>query len=541
MATRKRPVKRRSGREYFVCAALVALTLVTFAGSLRNGFINYDDPGYVTDNRQVLAGLSWSTAAWALTATQSANWHPLTWISHLADVSFFGLDPAGHHAVSLGLHAANAAMLFLLLRWLTGALWPSALAAALFAVHPLRVESVAWVAERKDVLSAFFWIATMAAYRRYLAVPTPARYVVVVIAFALGLAAKPMLVTLPLALLLLDYWPLGRLRAGTVRRQFLEKTPLLALSTASCIVTYVAQAKGGAVASGAGLSITGRFANAILAYTSYLRQTFWPRGLSVFYPLSTETGRGREVALAMLLLIAISGFALWRLRRTPAVAVGWCWYLGTLVPVIGLVQVGLQARADRYTYIPSIGLSFAVAWGLWAAAGRGRAGKAWLAAGSCAVLLALSLATRAQVEFWQDSTTLFRHALAVAPESVPANNNLGLALAEQGDVAGAIRHFRKSLAIEPTHAQARYNLGTALDLLGSTAEAVSQYRLAVNAKTDFAQAHNNLAVDLAISGRLDEAIDHFRAAGRIAPELPGLGANLSRAISERDAAASRGR
>jgi len=515
-----------------VCAALIAITLVSFAGVLRNGFVNYDDPVYVTDNPQVQSGLGWRTAAWAFTATRAANWHPLTWLSHLLDVTLFGLAPAGHHAVSLAIHAVNAGALFLVLRGLTGALWPSALAAALFALHPLRVESVAWVAERKDVLSAFFWIAALAAYRRYLARPTPQRYLTVFAALALGLAAKPMLVTLPLALLLLDYWPLGRVRTGQLGRLLLEKAPLLALAAASCFVTYSVQARGGAVALEETAPIVQRLENGIGSYLRYLEQTLWPRGLAVFYPLETGQGRIREAALAGVLLIALTGCALWLLRRSPYLGVGWFWYLGTLVPVLGLVQVGLQARADRYTYLPSIGVSIAVAWGAWALAGRSRSRRAWLAAGSCAALLGLSLATRAQVSHWRDTVTLFRQALAVAPESLLAHHNLGIALSQRGDMAGAMSHFKRALAIDPLHPQAHYNVGIAYDQLGERAEAVPHYRLAVQVKPDYAEAHNNLGVDLALAGRLQEAIDQFREARRADPALPGVEENLARVLAQ---------
>ncbi|HEY6000299.1 MAG TPA: hypothetical protein VI078_13500, partial [bacterium] len=367
-----------------VAALLAAATLAAFLPLLDAGFINLDDPTYVTENAHVRDGWSAAAARWALTGFDAANWHPLTWASHLTDVWLFGLRPAGHHATSLGLHALAAALLALALARLTGRVWPGTLAAALFALHPLRVESVAWVAERKDVLAGLLGAATLLLYARHVRRPSPRRLVAVTAAFALGLMAKPTLVTLPLLLLLLDWWPLGRLRAASTApraRLILEKAPLLALSAASCVVTYLAQARQGAMVGAEVFPIGDRALNALSSYGAYLGKTLWPAALAPFYP---HRGAGLAPATALLLATLLAGIcaAAWTLRRRcPWLLCGWLWFLGALVPMIGLVQVGLQGMADRYTYLPSIGLALASSWALLPpGAGGGRAGAARTAA-----------------------------------------------------------------------------------------------------------------------------------------------------------------
>jgi hypothetical protein len=407
-------------------------------------FLNYDDNQYLTLNPRVTPGLTLDGAAWAFTSVGYAfNWHPLTWLSHMADVSLFGLDPRGHHLVNVLLHAANAALLFALLRALTGALWAPALVAALFAAHPLHVESVAWVSERKDLLSTLLGLATLAAYLRHLRRPGRWSLLPALAAFVLGLLAKPMLVGLPLLMLVLDFWPLGRLRGPRARR-LLEKLPFLALAAAAAGVTYVAQLRGGALKGLQEVGLPVRAANALVAYVWYAAKALWPAGLTIFYPYPDPAGEGfwwRALAAALGLGL-VTAAALRLARRAPYVLAGWLWYVATLLPVVGLVQAGLQAVADRYTYLPLAGLFLAAAWGGAAAAPRRRRAAA-LAPVACALALAaFAGAARAQLGVWRDSVALFEHALAVTQDNFVAELNLSAALREQGRVAEADRHFQ---------------------------------------------------------------------------------------------------
>jgi protein O-mannosyl-transferase len=432
-------------------AALALLTLAVWLPALRNGFTNLDDPYYVTANPQVLRGITRAGIAWAMTAKVASNWHPLTLLSHMLDCQLFGLDPAGHHATSLLLHLANVLILFAVLCRMTGAAGRSAVVAALFALHPTHVESVAWVAERKDVLSALFWILAMGAWARYARQPSAGRYLLVALLMVLGLAAKPMVVTLPFALLLLDVWPLDRLHLGW-RRLILEKLPLLALSAASSLITLRYQQASLAPLDVAPWSL--RAANALVAYAAYLGKLFLPRHLAVFYPIPLSIPAW-QAAGAALLLIAITALAVRRARREPWLLTGWLWFLGTLVPVIGLVQVGRQAMADRYLYIPSIGLFLAV---VWSVAELGRRHRAVLATAAGAVLLALAVMTRVQIGYWSDSATLFRHALAATGDNYLAHIGLGKALMGERDCEGAAEQFRAALARYPRLNEARAGL-----------------------------------------------------------------------------------
>ncbi|HEY9422309.1 MAG TPA: hypothetical protein VIW92_12900 [Thermoanaerobaculia bacterium] len=409
--------------------ALALLTVLAFLPSLGNGYVLLDDPLYVTGNPQVRQGITREGLAWALTANVANNWHPLTVLSHMLDVEVFGLPAAGHHLTSLLLHLANVLLLFAALQRMTGAAFRSALVAALFAVHPTRVESVAWIAERKDVLSGLFWMLALLAYVHYACRPNPRRYLPVALAMALGLAAKPMVVTLPCVLLLLDFWPLGRRGWG---RLILEKVPLFVLSAASSLVTLRYQETS--LAPLEVLPWDLRFANAAVSYATYLGKAFLPRNLAVFYPFPAEIPAWK-VAGASALLLLLTGLAIWRARRSPWLLVGWLWFLGTLVPVIGLVQVGRQAMADRYTYLPFIGLFLAMVWGAAELAQRRASLRPIL--GTLAVLAILGLAgmTRAQVHHWRDSVTLFRHALKVSRDNPLARRGLAKALAAQKEGA----------------------------------------------------------------------------------------------------------
>lgn len=461
-------------RPILLATALALLTLTAFLPSLWNGFVNLDDPLYVTNNRVVKNGLTWEGVAWMRTANVANNWHPLTMLSHMLDCELFGVKAAGHHGMSLLIHLANVLLLFEVLRRMTGAPWRSAAAAGLFGVHPLRVESVAWVAERKDVLSALFWILALGAYGRYVRAPSVRRYLLVALAMALGLMAKPMVVTLPFALLLLDVWPLGRLKLGEagwarrLGRLTVEKLPLFALSAVASVVTVRFQTTS--LVSLEALPWSLRLANAAVSYVTYLGKTVLPRNLAVFYPIPLTIPSGKALAAAALILI-LTALAVWKARRAPWFLVGWLWFLGTLVPVIGIVQVGRQAMADRYTYIPSIGLSLAICWGIPALSGMSAmsASRRWRPALACATvlaLLALTALTWAQVHCWSNSVTLFQHALAVTQDNYVAHVALAKSLAGKGDWTGAAEEFRNALALRPGLREARIGLRESLRRTG---------------------------------------------------------------------------
>ena len=507
-------------------AALVVLTLAAFSGATSNSFLNYDDDVYVTDNPHVLGGLDGASVAWALTSTHAANWHPVTWLSHMFDVELFGRNAARHHLTSLLIHAANVLLLFLLLSRMTGALWRPAFVAALFAIHPLHVESVAWIAERKDVLSTLFWLLTLFAWLHWLASKTAARYALVLALFALGLMAKPMLVTLPFTLLLLDYWPLNR---ATLPPLWKEKLPLFAMSAASCVVTVIAQRAGGALQTLSSVSFPARSANAAVAYVSYLGKTVWPASLAVFYPHPGSWSAWQAVGAA-LVLCCVTALALRLARRAPFFLFGWLWFLGTLVPVIGLVQVGAQATADRYTYVPLVGLFVAIAWGLAAlvaARPATRYAVAALAAGSLAALVPV---TRAQVRTFSDNVSLFEHALAVTSDNCVAQNNLGLALMGRGKTDEAAAHYREALRIKPNYVEAYNNLAVALRALGRNDEAVEQLGRALALDPESASAHVNLGNALVAKGEVDAAIAHYEHALRARPEFYDAEENLGRVL-----------
>src|SRR5215210_126756 len=450
-------------RPVLLAAALALLTLAAFWPTLGNGFVNLDDTLYVTANPMVRNGFSREGLAWVWTANVANNWHPLTVLSQMLDCQLFGVNPAGHHFTSLLFHLADVLLLFEVLRRMTGAAGRSTAVAGLFAVHPLHVESVAWVAERKDVLSALFWILAMGAYGRYARRPSAGRYLLVALAMALGLMAKPMVVTLPFVLLLLDVWPLERLRPGPGWRRRLawltaEKLPLLGLSAAASLVTLRYQTTS--LVSLEALPWRLRVANAAVSYAAYLGKTLLPRNLSVFYPIPVEIPFWKAAGAA-LLIAGLTALVVWKWRKEPWLTVGWLWFLGTLVPVIGLVQVGRQAMADRYTYIPSIGLFLAICWGLPALAAS-RRWRAALAVSAVLALMTLTAATRAQVRHWADSVTLYRHALAVTRGNYVANIGLARALASRRDWSGAAEQYRAALALRPHLRDARRGLDQAL-------------------------------------------------------------------------------
>lgn len=494
---------------WLVCAALFFGTFLLFSRALGNGFVNYDDPDYVTHNLHVRAGLSAETVKWAFTTTEFSYWHPLTWLSHALDWQLFGDKPAGHHAVSVFWHSLNAVLAFLVLRRLTGAFWSCALAAALFAWHPLRVESVAWIAERKDVLSLFFWLLALWGYAGYAAQRRAGKtgagaYALTLVAFAGGLMSKPTVVTLPCVLLLLDFWPLRRLTWPLDKNALpllLEKLPFFALVAAAARLTLQAQTDVGTLSHA--LSFGARLANAAVAVPRYLGKFFLPVRLAVLYPHPGYWPMA-AVAVATLLVIVFTGLALLAWRRRPWLTVGWLWFLGTLVPMSGLTQVGIQSMADRYTYIPMIGLVLALVWTAreWVTPGT----RPMWAAIAAIVLAGCAARTVDQLGVWKSSFTLFDHAIAVTDRNYLAYGNRGIAQLEAGHRAEGIEDYRQSLAINPDYPESNNNLGRELDLAGQSREALPYLRKAVALKPHVAGMRNNLANALADAGELDEAI-----------------------------------
>jgi tetratricopeptide (TPR) repeat protein len=525
-----------------VALLLLLATLLAYMGAVANDFA-FDDDVYIVSNEQLRDGWTGAAIGWAFRSGYASNWHPLTWLSHLADVEIYAFKPAGHHLTSLLLHAANALVLFLVLRAMTGATWRSALVAALFALHPLHVESVAWISERKDVLSTLFWFLTMGAYTAWVRRGGALRYGLVLLLFALGLLAKQMLVTLPFALLLLDVWPFKRLsfRWGTgarrtrfgreLRARLAEKAPLFALALAGSVATYIAQSRSGAVGDLARFPLGGRLANAVVSYVAYLGKLVWPADLAVFYPYHAALPLW-QVGGALLVLAAMTTLALRAVARRPYVAVGWFFYLGTLVPVIGLVQIGEQALADRYTYVPAWGIFLIAAW-LAADLVAGRPGRTIaIAAVWIVALAALLRATAAQVGRWANDETLFRHTLAVTRDNYLAHDNLGFTLTSQGRLDEAVPHFEAALAVRPDYAISHNNLGRALIAHGDFDGAIAHLERAVEESPEVAAFHLNLAIALAGRGRLDAAAAEFAVVARLDPggqaATSGFGRTLAR-------------
>jgi len=556
-----------------VCLLLGVAVLAVYAQALQCSFVSLDDPDYVTSNPDVQHGLTWHFVKWAFTTRHSANWHPLTWFSHMLDCQLYGLRPAGHHLTSLLLHLANSVLLFLLLNRMTGALWRSAWVAAIFALHPLRVESVVWVAERKDVLSTFFWMLTVGAYVRY-AEEFKAQsskfkvfYGLSLLFFALGLMSKPMLVTLPFVLLLLDYWPLSRLEFGPrfSWRLLAEKIPFLLLAACSSGITFYLQYSSGVVATLSTVSLGQRLANVPVAYVRYLAKIFWPSGLAVFYGF--EHWNFYQVAGAVFLLGWITVWVVRQRRARPYLAVGWFWFLGMLVPTIGLVQVGHQSMADRYSYLPSVGISLMAAWGLcdWASR-RPRLLQAFGTAGALAVA-ACAVLTPRQVFFWRNPDALFaraaefsdqdaqtcynigcavmeqgnfpraercfERALKVAGKEAPKSflarveNNLGCALLEQGRVPGAISNFESALVLQPAYPQAYYNMGRAFMTNRQPDVAVDCFQHALALDSSAAEVHYKLANALVQLGRPAAAVAEYSKTLQLRPDMDEAANNLA--------------
>ena len=541
-------------RELLVCLFLVLATLTVYWQVGNYEFVNLDDDMYITENSHIQEGLSRESATWAFTTTRLANWHPVTWLSHILDFQLYGLNPRGHHLTNVFFHLVNTLLLFLVLKWMTGALWRSGFVAALFALHPLHVESVAWVAERKDVLSTLFWMLTLWAYLRYVQRPDLKRYLLTLLFFALGLMAKPMLVTLPCVLLLLDYWPLERIQLGqaaisrtvpgppaiiadTPRKQafrlLFEKIPLFFLAVVSSVVTFLVQKGGGAVGALEAYPVRIRVANTLFSYVKYMVKTIWPSNLAVFYPYPGQSLSMWQAAVAGLLLLLISIVVIRGGRRYPYLPVGWFWYLGTLVPVIGLVQVGAQAMADRYTYVPLIGLFFIIAWGVPELLAKYRYRRIVLATATTILLATFTMVTKLQVRYWQNNFTLFQHAAEVTADNYVAHDSLGNALAQQGMLEQAIVHYREALRIKPNLVNTYNNLGVALLQQGEINRAIAQYYQALRLKSDSAETHNNLGIALFNLGQVDKAIGHYLTAIKLDPNFGKAYNNLGNALARK--------
>jgi tetratricopeptide (TPR) repeat protein len=562
-------------------------TLAVYNPVNGHGFVNYDDDRYVTENAHVRAGFSWNTIGWALTSTEQANWHPLTWLSHALDYQLFHLNAAGHHFTSLLIHALNAALLFLLLVWATGRVGSSLLVAGLFALHPINVESVAWISERKNVLSTFFFLAAIGAYGWYALKPNWKRYAAVAALFALGLMAKPMVITLPFVLILLDYWPLGRIQGSpefampvpqkAMSGLLIEKVPLLLLSPASALITMRAQQAGGSIRSMLQISPGVRIENALVAYILYLWKMVWPTRLAPLYPHPGDSLAASQIALSLAVLMSISAIVL-KFRSKRYLLVGWLWFLGTLIPVIGLVQVGDAAMADRYAYIPLIGAFVMIAWGLADLADALKLSLASRMIPVACVLLVLGFATRRQLNYWANSYDLWSHTLAVTAPNFIAQDNLGGALLLMGEPDQAYAHFQAAAEINAHDPMSHSNIGAYLQQHGHLEEAVAQYKIAVGLTSDpgllattyanLGSAYRDLGEDrqalqsydealrlnanqfnaflgLGVleekQGKLDDAILNYSRAVEIAPSAPGyvrLGHALQRAGRRQDAVAA---
>jgi Tfp pilus assembly protein PilF len=515
-----------------ICVGLTSLIWLIFGQTLGHQFVSYDDQNYVYDNPIVTGGFSANGVRAAFTESYSSNWHPLTTLSHMLDCQLFGLDPAGHHFTNVLLHTGAALLLFLIVRAMTGRTWVSAFVAALFAIHPLRVESVAWVAERKDVLSACAFMVTLGLYFRYTVAPSAQRYVAVMAGYALGLMAKPMLVTTPLLLLLLDYWPLRRLQRSTV----LEKIPLLLLSVASGIATLLAQKS--VVDYTEATPLMSRLGNAATACVTYIWQMFWPLNLAVIYPRPRDGFAAGTVLFSVILLILITAATIIVRKKRPYLIVGWLWYLVCLSPTLGLIPVGLQAHADRYTYLPQIGLYIALTWLAGDLLTRIRGGKRAGAFVAATVVVILTSLAWKQSSTWRNTETLWQHALAVSPDNAVAHNNLALFDVDHGHLDDAIAHYERALAIvgdREIHSQIspallHNNLGLAFSRKGGEDQAAAHYRKAIELRDDFADAHTNLATLLLAKGSTAEAIEHYRKAVNLPPEDVASHARLATAL-----------
>jgi len=521
-----------NNRSLLICLALTLATAAVFYQVCTYDFVNYDDQIYVYENPNIQAGITLKAIKWAFTANYANFWHPLTLLSHMLDWQLFGSNAGGHHLTNLIFHIANTLLLFLVLKQMTNALWQSAFVAALFALHPLHVESVAWVSERKDVLSTFFWMLTMWAYLRYVKYPNVARYLLTLLIFALGLMAKPMLITLPFVFLLLDYWPLARIdrfKWQIIYRLVWEKIPLIVLSAALSVIAFLVQPSGGAVTQLANLGLKIRIFNALISYVEYIEKMIWPSRLTVFYPLLGQNISVLYVAVSAVVLLVMTIFVLRLAKKHRYLVTGWFWYLGTLLPVIGLIPVGDHAMADRYSYITLTGLFIIIAWGFpdllarWTSASsvESRYRKNILILLSLLIILAMSVCTRLQLRYWRNSLTLFQHALDVTKNNYIAHYCIADPLVSQGRLDEAIYHYSQAIRILPDYVDALSDLGAVLHRQGRVDEAVGYYKRAIQVNSTAARAHLNLAAALADKGSFAEAAVHYRT-GLAAMDVPAI-------------------
>ena len=515
----------------WVCIFLVAIVAIVFGQTLGHEFINYDDHSYITENSHVLNGLNWPDVKWAFTTGHTGYSHPVTWLTHQLDAQLYGTWAGGHHLNSLIIHAINAALLFLFFWRTTRKLWPSAFVATVFAIHPLHVESVAWVAERKDVLSALFFLLTLHAYAAYAAKPQFARYLLALGLFALGILSKPMLVTVPCLLLLIDYWPLRRFpnqKSEIIQKLLLEKIPFALIAGGWSVITFVIQKKYGAVTE-TQVAIGLRAANAIASYGAYLWNTLWPHDLVLFYPYPLALPWGPMfVSALVLVLISIPCISRW--RRSPYLIASWLWFLGMLVPVIGFVRFGEQARADRYNYLPQIGLCILVTWGVSELSAQWRHRREILAVVGLFTIAVFGTLAFIQTSYWRNSKTVWEHALAVSSGNHVAENNLGDYLSHRGRPDEAAIHFKKSLDISPNYPAANNNLGSVLANEGRWTEAIGFYETALREQPENAKTHNNIGLSLTETGKTDEAFNHFHRALEIDPNMSVAHFNLARLL-----------
>ncbi|MGO8743832.1 MAG: tetratricopeptide repeat protein [Limisphaerales bacterium] len=531
-------------RPLWICVLLAVVTTAVYWPAVGFDYVNYDDQGFVYENPHVLGGLTWENVRWAFGTGLGGNWMPLTWLSYLLDVEWFGPTAAGLHLTNILLHAANTVLTFLLFRRLTGMHWQSAVLAGLFGLHPLHVESVAWVAERKDVLSTLFWSLAIWMYVRYAQKPVAGSlhrsngYFLALIFFILGLMCKPMVVTLPFVLLLLDYWPLRRIEPGdifahraTLTRLICEKIPFFMLAAIASALTIFVQFQERTMVSLASLPVGARISNALVAYARYLEKTFWPVDLTNPYPLIRHWPWGQVLA-AGALVMGFSVLAMLTARKRPYALGGWLWFLGTMIPVIGLFQVGVQSLADRYTYIPLLGVFWIVVWvaadliARWRLPGRVVVFAALLVLGTCAAR------TRAQLDYWRDGESLFRHAIALTENNFVAFDGLGRALYNQGRLDEAVFYYLKSLEIRPRYEDALENLGNALAHLDvANAATNNPHGPARRTGTDYANAHNTLGLGLVMNGKLDDAVTHFQRALLYDPDDVNVRSNLGYALA----------
>ena len=540
--------KSNFGKVFLMSLCLIAAVIVSYIPVIHSDFVGYDDELYVTENKLVQNGFTSESFKWAFTTFHSANWHPLTWLSHMLDCELYGLNPAGHHWTNVEFHLVNTLLLFFILFKMTGELYRSAFVAALFAVHPLHVESVAWVSERKDLLSTFFGLMMIFAYHRYIKASVLKNYLLIITFLCLGLMAKPMLVTFPFVLLLLDFWPLKRFQCKKNRnndliqpektiyygvkglmRLIIEKIPLFIPVVMSSILTFLAQKSEGAVKALAVLSLKTRIANAFVSYVSYVSKAIWPGKLAIFYPHPDNTLSAWSIVGAALLIAVAILLSIGTSKKYPYMAVGLFWYLGTLVPVIGLVQVGAQAMADRYTYIPLIGLFIIVAWGVSDLFKKWQYGTLFLGMSGMIILSALSWKTFCQLSYWKNGIILFENAVRVTENNYLAHNNLGTAY-DPVNLDAAIYHYKAALKIKPDYVVAHYNLGNVLAKKGHIDDAIAHYQEALRIKPDYGEAHNNLGTALYNKKDYEGAILHFDKALKLNPQDTGARNNMANVL-----------